>query len=99
MAGHRTELRAANGTKAFQLKIALRYLVPPIWRRLLRYPACLAGARACPPDDCGGPPGYERLVDALRDPTQKANAELLEWCGDWNPETFDLEFVNRMISP
>jgi Plasmid pRiA4b ORF-3-like protein len=25
-----------------------------------RYPICIAGAGACPPEDCGGPPGYRR---------------------------------------
>lgn len=62
-----------------------------------RYPACLAGARACPPDDCGGPPGYDQLLEALQNPTAKANAELLEWCGPWDPEAFDVESVNRLL--
>jgi len=62
-----------------------------------RYPVCLAGARACPPDDCGGPPGYSQLLEALRNPTAKANKELLEWCGQWDPDSFDVEFVNRPI--
>ena len=29
------------------------------------YPSCIAGARACPPEDCGGVPGYLRLVRPL----------------------------------
>ncbi|MGA2657644.1 MAG: plasmid pRiA4b ORF-3 family protein [Verrucomicrobiota bacterium] len=61
------------------------------------YPVCLAGARACPPDDCGGPPGYAQLLDALQNPTSPANAEMLDWCGDWSPEDFDLESVNRRL--
>jgi hypothetical protein len=28
------------------------------------YPVCIAGAGACPPEDCGGPEGYRRLLDA-----------------------------------
>ena len=61
------------------------------------YPVCLAGARACPPEDCGGVPGYEQLLEALRSPSAPASAELLEWCGHWNPEAFDLESLNRLL--
>jgi hypothetical protein len=61
------------------------------------YPVCLAGARACPPEDCGGVPGYDQLLEALRSPSAPATAELLEWCGDWNPEAFDLESLNRLL--
>ena len=62
-----------------------------------RHPICLGGARACPPDDCGGPPGYAQLVEAVKNPTDPANARLLEWCGKWDPEAFDLESVNRRL--
>jgi hypothetical protein len=34
-------------------------------------PVCLPGARACPPEDCGGVPGYERPLEARRDPTHE----------------------------
>jgi hypothetical protein len=63
-----------------------------------RYPVCLAGARACPPEDCGGPPGYDELLQAVRNPKSKRNAELLEWCGEWDPESFDLELVNHLLA-
>ena len=62
-----------------------------------RHPVCLAGARACPPDDCGGPPGYNQLLQALRSPTTKAKAQLLELAGQWDPESFDVESVNQEI--
>ena len=29
---------------------------------------CLEGARACPPEDCGGVGGYADLLKILRDP-------------------------------
>lgn len=63
-----------------------------------RYPACLAGKRACPPDDCGGPWGYQNLLDALKDPKHEEHEEMLEWIGgEFDPEAFDLDEVNQML--
>jgi hypothetical protein len=42
-----------------------------------RYPVCLDGARACPPEDCGGVHGYADLVDSLADPTHPEHEHLL----------------------
>ena len=60
-----------------------------------KYPICLAGKRACPPDDCGGVWGYEGLLEILRDPQHAEYEERLEWVGgSFDPEAFDLEMVN-----
>lgn len=62
------------------------------------YPACLAGKRACPPEDCGGPWGYQNLLDALKDPKHENHEEMLEWFGDeLDPEAFDLDEVNATL--
>jgi len=54
------------------------------------YPVCLAGKRACPPEDCGGPWGYGNLLAALSDPTHEEHEELTEWVGsDFDPADFD----------
>jgi hypothetical protein len=45
------------------------------------YPRCLEGENACPPDDCGGPWGYEELLEILDDPTHEEYAHRLEWLG------------------
>src|SRR5438093_2459315 len=46
-----------------------------------RYPVILDGRRCCPPDDCGGPPGYEHLLEALARPDHPEHEELREWAG------------------
>ncbi len=59
---------------------------------------CLDGARACPPEDCGGLPGYEDKLVALKDPRNEDHAETVEWMGeDFDPEAFDLAEVNRWL--
>lgn len=63
------------------------------------YPRCLAGERACPPEDCGGIPGYEHILDAIRHPDRPDAAELLEWVGeDFDPEAFDLHATNVALA-
>lgn len=60
--------------------------------------ACLAGDRACPPEDCGGPAGYEHLLDALGDPDDAEHEEVVEWLGDsFDPAAFDLGSVNHRL--
>ncbi|MDP1537451.1 MAG: plasmid pRiA4b ORF-3 family protein [Burkholderiales bacterium] len=63
------------------------------------YPRCLAGARAGPPEDCGGPPGFLDLMAARKNPRSKQAKERLAWAGpDWNPEKFDLTLTNKTLA-
>jgi len=65
----------------------------------VRYPVCLAGERACPPEDCGGVWGYAELLDIIRDPSHERYEEMVEWLGgSFDPEAFDLDAVNRELS-
>jgi hypothetical protein len=53
------------------------------------YPACLAGERHTPPEDCGGIPGFYNLLEAIRDPKHEQHEELLDRLGDeFDPERF-----------
>ncbi len=63
------------------------------------YPICLGGERACPIEDCGGPPGYENMLEALADPKHPEHREYLDWFGDekFDPEAFDLEQINETL--
>jgi hypothetical protein len=47
----------------------------------VKYPICVEGARACPPEDCGGPWGYADYLAAIAHPQHERHEELLE-CGD-----------------
>lgn len=56
--------------------------------------SCLDGARACPPEDCGGPPGYAHLLEVLAEPAHPEHDDLVEWIGrPVDPEAFDPEAV------
>jgi hypothetical protein len=60
---------------------------------------CLAGRRACPPEDCGGIFGYERLLRVLADPTDAEYEVTLDWVGGepLNPAELDLDDVNTAL--
>ena len=66
--------------------------------RAERYPqalACLAGRRAAPLEDCGGPSGYAELLDAMKSSDHPRRSELLEWAGgSFDPEAIDLDRIN-----
>lgn len=65
----------------------------------LPIPRCIKAAGACPPDDCGGPPGYERLLSVLADPAHEEHADMREWIGgDWNAEYYDIAAINQDLT-
>lgn len=53
----------------------------------------LAGERAFPPEDSGGPWIYDHLVAVVADPD--LDPDRAEWLGDWAPEDFDLRAAAR----
>lgn len=58
------------------------------------YPRCIAGERACPPEDCGGTFGYERFLKAIKYMNAKDHDEQLAWVGDWfDPDWFDIGLI------
>ncbi|MEV0152456.1 plasmid pRiA4b ORF-3 family protein [Micromonospora sp. NPDC050686] len=63
-----------------------------------RYPYCVDGARACPPEDVGGPPGYQLLLAALADPGHPEHAAMRRFVGDrFASEAFDAGRVSTLL--
>ena len=55
-----------------------------------KYPLCLDGERACPPEDVGGIGGYEDFLETIRNPKHEEHERMLEWVGGkYAPEEFD----------
>lgn len=55
-----------------------------------KYPQCIAGERACPPEDCGGIWGYEHLLKVIKDPNHSDYDDIQNLCDeDFNPEEFN----------
>ena len=58
------------------------------------YPFCIDGERACPPEDCGGVPGYDNLLKIISNPNHEEIIDMISWLGKkFYPEEFDNEKV------
>lgn len=66
-----------------------------------KYPKCLDGAMACPPEDCFGPPGYDSLIkltERTKDKLDEHDLERLKWLGkDHDFEYFSVDEVNSAL--
>jgi hypothetical protein len=58
------------------------------------------GERACPPEDSGGPNGYQEFLDRLaKAPKGKDVREFLRWAGkDFDPARFDRHAANAALT-
>lgn len=55
-----------------------------------KYPVCLAGKLACPPEDCGGIWGYYNLLEAVSNKKHPEHEDATEWLGEnFDPLEFD----------
>ena len=60
---------------------------------------CLAGENRCPPEDVGGVAEYEDFWNVMSDRYRKEHLEMRRWVGgDLQPDEFDLESVNTILS-
>ena len=58
------------------------------------YPCCVDGKNACPPEDCGGVPGYYNFIEIMKDPENDDHQEMVRWHGGH----YDPKFFNRDVS-
>lgn len=63
---------------------------------------CTDGAGQCPPEDCGGFPGYEDFKKIMANPKHPEYKEMKEWLGlsknaKWNPAAFNLAAANKAV--
>lgn len=56
----------------------------------IAYPRFIAGERDCPPEDCGGIPGFYEMLEARADPTHPDHAEIAEWLDGYDPDELDV---------
>ena len=62
------------------------------------YPLCVAGERACPPEDVGGAHGYQDFIEVIRNPEHDLHDRLTLWAGGFfDPEGFDVNAVNERL--
>jgi len=70
-----------------------------IWSPLaLKHGVCIDGENACPPEDVGGPHGYQQFLEALADPLHEEHDSYLVWVGyKFDAEQFDLAAANAAL--
>ena len=68
------------------------------------YPKCIAGERACPFEDSGNVPGYERILKIIANPVHKEHEDMKRWLeiwghydGDFDPEEFDPRLAVKLF--
>jgi hypothetical protein len=78
-------------------EVTLEQVLTGVGGRIL--PICIDGRRACPPEDVGGPHGYEEFLRVYLDEQHPDHEEMLDWAGEgFDPERFEIESVNLVLS-
>jgi hypothetical protein len=77
--------------------IKIEYVVAP--EPGATYPRLVEAVGRCPPEDIGGPPGYEEFLAAIRDPRHERHAEITEWhSADFDPAVVDVDTIQRALA-
>ena len=63
------------------------------------YPVFIDGARRCPPEDVGGPPGFMDFLEAALNPAHAEHRRMIEWYGGpFDPRDFNDKRVQRIMT-
>lgn len=64
-----------------------------------RYPACVGGKSACPPEDCGGPVRLAELREIRADPSHPDHADVAEWLAqDYDHASFSVAQADARLA-
>ena len=81
---------------SWQHEVVVEKVLPP--EPATRYPMCVAGERACPPEDVGSIWGYAHFLEAIQQPNHPEHEDMLTWVGgSFDPEALHIETVNRIM--
>lgn len=95
--GHKKLRHSYDFGDGWEHVIAIEKTISP--EEAPKRPSCTAGARACPPEDCGGVWGYQELLEAIKSPKLPENKERLEGLGHkFDAELFSAPSVTRRLS-
>ena len=63
------------------------------------YPVLIDARGRCPPEDVGGPWGYDEFLEALADPDHESHADMKVWAGrNYNPKVVDVEALAASVA-
>ena len=63
------------------------------------YPRLVDGAGRCPPEDCGGIPGFHDFLEAIADPQHPDHEDRLDWYGGpFEPADMDVAQINQELA-
>ena len=63
------------------------------------YPFCIKAVGACPPEDCGGPHQYKRLLRISKNPNHADHIDAIDGLGeDFDPKAVDLAEINDTLA-
>jgi hypothetical protein len=64
----------------------------------MKYPICVKGKQACPPEDVGGVWGYLEFLEAMSSSAHKEHDKYVAWVGEkFDPAKFDINKVNQAL--